>query len=785
MTQDVSNKPQDGLQPATLRTFRGAIIGLQGDVLHGWAIDIEHPDVRPVVEVFIDSVSVALARADQYEPTAPHGDQFHGFAIQLRQSWLNKAQMITAQIANQDLPLQGDIQLPAPPSHDSAAIASQVLHTGGLQVSGWSWDPTAPRRHVQVTLREGSRVIGQVTCNMHQQALAYRATSDHGFTFDLPWDLADGTLRIIDVVNDLGQPLAGSPIRLCCWPEGLEGMLQQLEPAPDTAALNLLTEVAKEQTLRLPKSAGWQHYPQWFEAFQKLNDSVIPARQGKLGILLISEGNSDLEKVSLKSMGTYSTWVHELIPSSPHNLLPALEKLIATGCDRILPLVAGDHLAPHAIPHLSALINNGSAWAYADCDRDGPLGERSLPWFKPIWDIDLFIGADIFTPGAIFSTSIIKQALLMLGSRGAQICNWYALIAGIALATEKSNASVSHLPYVLYHRAHSTAPSPEQDAPSELRQSSIAWMCDQLICGTQVSKVSAYSALLRAHWPLPEALPRVSVIVPTRDQFKLLHACLEGLLNHTDYPNLEIIVVNNQSTDTETLKYLEALSARSVKILDYPHQFNYSTINNKAVTIASGELVCLLNNDIEITHADWLKEMVSQLYRGASIVGAKLLWPNGMVQHAGVAVGINGLAAHSGNNWSENDAGYLGLNQIVRHQSAVTAACLLTTKATYQSLSGLDDISFPVAFNDVDFCLRALQSGRSIIWTPFAKLIHAESASRGKDTTGEKRARALREQTEFLNRWTMNGWQDNHYHVSLSFDYLSGPYGGLAVPPRL
>jgi GT2 family glycosyltransferase len=222
-----------------------------------------------------------------------------------------------------------------------------------------------------------------------------------------------------------------------------------------------------------------------------------------------------------------------------------------------------------------------------------------------------------------------------------------------------------------------------------------------------------------------------------------------------------------------------------VKVLHHPYPFNYSAINNRAVEHASGEIIGLINNDIEIIEAGWLKEMVSQLLRpNVGAVGAKLLWPNRMVQHGGVVVGVNGLAAHTGNNLEERDPGYMGMNQIARRQSAVTAACLLVRASVYEALSGLDEHAFPVAFNDVDFCLRIQQAGLNLIWTPFAQLIHAESASRGKDESAEKRARAVREQQGFVERWFAAGQSDPHYHPALSLDYLSGPYGGLAMPVR-
>lgn len=787
MTQDLLEKPQAGEHPASTNRYTGAIIGLQGDVLQGWAVDTAVPELRPVVEVFVDGTSVALARADQYEPLAPVGDQFHGFTVQLRKNWLNEARLITAQIANQDIDLLGQVHLPSPLSEEVSAVTSQIWHTGGLRIGGWAWDPRSPRRHVEVTVREGDKVVCTATCNVHNQALAYRDTSDHGLAIDLPWELADGKVHVLDIVNDLGQPLAGSPIRVCCWPEGMEGLLRKLNSAHDAATVALMTTIAKEQALRLPTSVGWQHYPQWFEAFQRLEALELPAMRGKVGLLLITEGNPVLEQTSLGSLGEDRALLHSIVTATSYDLLSALRLLLANGCDRILPLKAGDRLAPMALSHFSALLDGDSSWGFADCDRDGPHGERSLPWFKPVWDIDLFIGADIFSHGAIFSASILGEALALLANRGKDIpLDWYSLTAGIALATSTIEADVCHLPRVLYHRANNSPSSPEQADASPERIRAIEWLCNALVPGTAISQVENYPALLRAHWPLPNELPQVSLIVPTRDQYKLLHSCIEGLLEGTDYPNLEIVVVDNQSSDPDTLNYINLIKKRGVKVLNHPYPFNYSTINNRAIAFTSGEIVGLVNNDIEIIDPLWLKEMVRQLLRNnVGAVGAKLLWPNHIVQHGGVVVGINGLAAHTGNNLKDQEPGYLATNQITHQQSAVTAACLLTTRSILNEIGGLDEHAFPVAFNDIDLCLRIRQSGRKVIWSPFAKLIHAESASRGKDLSPEKRSRALREQNQFITKWSTDTVIDPFYNPSLSFDYLSGPYGGLSLPPDI
>lgn len=781
MTPSFLDQSLTNQQPSSSPTFSGAILGLQGDVLHGWAMNGAKPDERPVVEVLIDGISVAFARADRYEPGAAVGDQYHGFVIQLRQGWLDGARTVNVRIANQPIMLEGQIRLPTVLSKDSAEISSQVWHTGGLRIGGWCWDPQAPHRHVQISVRKKNQMIAKSICNAHHQALAYRTTSDHGFTIDLPWELADGEVHVLDIIDDRGQPLAGSPISLCCWPEGIEGLIEKLDPAHDSSTKELLLAVAREQNIRLPKSAGWESYPQWFMAYQQLGKKKTPALQGKLGLLLISEGDTALEQDSLASLGASRADVHELTIAPAEDLVQALQVLIAAGCDRILPVQAGDRLAAHAVPYLSKLIDDGNAWGFSDCDRDSLHGKRSSPWLKPAWDIDFFIGADIYTPGAIFSIDIVQKALSLLANPAFEktVC-WNYLVAGIALATYNSEATVAHLPRVLYHRANTTHPSPELDKPSIKRLQAVEWLCESIAPGTKVSRIPAHPALLRAHWPLPECLPRVTLIVPTRDQCKLLRACIEGLLNETDYPNLEIIVVDNQSTDPETLDYLKNIEARGVLILEHPYPFNYSTINNRAAHIATGEVIGLLNNDIEIIESHWLKEMVSQLYRpNVGIVGAKLLWPNRMVQHGGVVVGVNGLAAHAGNYLEDADAGYLGTNQITRKQSAVTAACLLVQKSLFTEVGGLNQVAFPVAFNDVDLCLRIHKKGLAVIITTGTKLIHAESASRGKDITREKQSRAQREQLHFLDMW--RGYEDPWYHPLLSHDYLTAPYGGLRI----
>lgn len=765
---------------------RGQITGLYGDVLQGWAFDPAKPDLRLVVEIYIDGNSVAFAKANEFHPSAQADDDFSGFAVQLRESWLSGAKTISARIANQQEWLDGTIQLPAPSPAEPAPAASQVWHTGGLKVSGWAFDTADPNRAVTVTVRKGTEILATVTADRLHHALAYKASRKHGFELDLPWALADGKVHTLEVQNDLGQLLSGSPLTLCCWPEGLEALLRNnAASVGDEAKVELLAKVARHQELLLPKSAGFHHYPEWFEVFQK-PEPLNPALTSTCGVLIISDGNVQMDAASQLSIRQqrYPAAATEVVGAS--DVVPGLRRLLEKGCDSIIPIMSGDRLAAHTLDHLIPLLAEGAAWAYGDCDCDGSAGERSAPWLKPVWDIDLFIGADVFSPGAIFAATTLEQAIDSAQSvLHSSAMDWHTVLAGVALITEHSELTVVHLPKVIYHRHFSRPTTPADALRCEARETAMAWLVGSLAKGASVEPVQGFPGLLSARWPLPEDLPKVSIIIPTRDQVKLLRTCVEGVLTGTDYPNMEVIIVDNDSSDPETLEYLEELKERRVIILSYPFPFNYAAVNNRATEIAKGEFICLLNNDIEIIEAQWLRNMVRHALRlKVGIVGAKLLWSNGMVQHGGVVIGLNGLAAHMGNHLQDKDKGYLGLNQLTQQKSAVTAACMLMKTSLYMSERGMNEDLFPIAFNDVDLCLRVREKGYRLMWCPSIRLIHAESASRGKDNTVEKRQRASREQYNFTKEWLRVDTVDPAYHGCLSSDYLSGPYSGLSLNPR-
>ncbi|TWI49286.1 GT2 family glycosyltransferase [Pseudomonas duriflava] len=769
----------------------GAVSGLFGDVLQGWAIDLGNLDARLALEVYIDGAHVCLVRADQYQPEFNEGDGFHGFSVQLKSSWVSNAKQVAVRVANQGPWLGAPLTLPTAQLPTTNTVASsQVWYGGGLTVGGWAWDDAAPHKTIEIRARKGDRIVARTKADRWHPALIYRTDANHGFSLDLPWELANGELHELHLESDTGQRLNGSPITVCCRPEGLGALVQQYWPNTDDAAQKLLIRLARDYDQRCPRTAGFSHYPQWFELFQKAPDIVAPTTeqaQAKLAVLIYGEADLNAQEATRESIAKQRWPVHLARSCTDATFSQALEALLEEGAEAVLFLQMSNRLASHAVDQLlPALIpadkqTPAAAWVYADCDLDSEQGQRTTPWLKPAWDLDLFLGVDLFSEGALFRRDVLIEALRLMRDTSGTVSR-HKLTAAAVLAGERRNLPVAHVPQVLVHRRYGQPDTPAaHDAQSAAeRIEAMQWLANELSPGAQVSKQSDYPGLLRTQWPLPAELPKVSLIIPTRDQYKLMYACMEGLLNETDYPDLELIVVDNETTCPQTLEYFSSLRERGVKILPHPYPFNYATLNNRGVELATGELIGLINNDIEILHPDWLKEMVSLALRPkVGAVGAKLLWPNGMVQHAGVVIGINGLAAHTGNNWLKDDPGYLGFNQLCRRQSAVTTACLIMKRALYLEVRGMDEVRHPVAFNDVDMCLRINQLGYKLLWTPFARLIHAESASRGKDISKDKAARAMREQELFIQRWGELYRYDPCYHPALNTDWALGNYSGL------
>ena len=267
--------------------------------------------------------------------------------------------------------------------------------------------------------------------------------------------------------------------------------------------------------------------------------------------------------------------------------------------------------------------------------------------------------------------------------------------------------------------------------------------------------------------------PLISIIIPNKDHINDLDKCLSSVYEKSTYKNFEIIIVENNSTEDKTFEYYKSIQNKyeNLKVITWDKGFNYSAINNFAVKQAKGEYVLLLNNDIEVITHDWLEQMLMFAQRkDVGAVGAKLYYPDDTIQHAGVIVGLGGVAGHSHKYFDRTDPGYMARASIAQNLSACTAACLLVRKDVYNEVGGLDE-GYAVAFNDIDFCMSIRKAGYLIVFTPFAEFYHYESKSRGVEDTAEKRARFNSEVFRFQDKWGAELKKgDPYYNPNLTLD---------------
>ena len=340
--------------------------------------------------------------------------------------------------------------------------------------------------------------------------------------------------------------------------------------------------------------------------------------------------------------------------------------------------------------------------------------------------------------------------------------------------SEIPNVKILHIPKVLYYwRVHSGSTSGGVGAKPYVTQNAIAAI-DAHLERTGV-KGKAREGMFPSTYKIDyeiENPPLVSIIIPNKDQVKVLKQCIDSIYEKTLYKNFEILVVENNSTENETFEYYNEIENThdNLRVLYYKGGFNFSKINNFAVSQARGDMYLMLNNDIEIITPEWLGEMVSlAIQKNVGIVGAMLYYPDNRVQHAGVITGLGGYAGHSHKYHQRGKSGYMFRLSCVQNLSCVTAACLLVTKQAFEAVGGMDE-EFAVAFNDVDFCLRVRNYGYQVLFTPYAQCYHHESVSRGADTSGEKKERFERERQRLKNRFGDSLLHDPFYNPNLTLD---------------
>lgn len=419
------------------------------------------------------------------------------------------------------------------------------------------------------------------------------------------------------------------------------------------------------------------------------------------------------------------------------------EAVVRSDEDWLSIVPAGSELAPSAGYWVGRAIKPAVDLLYTDahdpqCDS-GQGGMVLAGDFDPEWFRETG-----FLPGLVCMRSEPAQALSLPDAASAWM-DWVG-----AIVDTLSPTAISHVDEVLISAVPS-APRASVAVPE----------------GWERVRTVAGEWSLRPQ--LPDPAPRVAVVIPTRDRVDLLRLCVDSLRSLTVGAELEICIADNDSAEPETLAYFAELKEQGVRVLPCPGAFNFSRIVNQGVAATRADYVLLLNNDIEIIEADWLQEMLAHAQRPEiGCVGAKLFFPDGRIQHAGITIGLGGLAGHPMRFYPGDSAGYLNRLQHVQSYRAVTAACLLVRREVYEEVGGLNETELAVAYNDVDFCLRVEQAGYRNIWTPHARLVHHESASRGLDTDPVRAARYARECEYLRQNWGTHAPVDGYYHRLLT-----------------
>jgi O-antigen biosynthesis protein len=391
----------------------------------------------------------------------------------------------------------------------------------------------------------------------------------------------------------------------------------------------------------------------------------------------------------------------------------------------LFPVVAGDQVSHHLGDILARYLGSGAAeLVYWDEDLM-KSGARVDPWVKPDWDSLLFGRLGGLLGASVVSFEAFKEVAAAGGQDPLDRAGIERLLLDVATARRPS-----HIPLILTHRGMRSPPS------------------------TAATAVPA----------APVNWPGVSIIIPTRDKPALLAACLSGI-DQTDYPApIQIVIVDNGSQDPAAVQLIEGMERdpRCTVVRD-EGEFNFSRLNNLGARAADGELLCLLNNDVEPLDGEWLKTLVRYaLEEEVGAVGAQLVYPSGRIQHAGVAVGLGGAAGHVQKGVDPDEPRFWTWQAVTREVSALTAAVLVLRKSRYEEVGGFDE-GFAVAFNDIDFCLRLKQRGLRNIYVADVRLLHRESESRGKDRTPERARRFAGELARLQERWGTEEYRDPHF----------------------
>lgn len=506
--------------------------------------------------------------------------------------------------------------------------------------------------------------------------------------------------------------------------------------------------------------------------FEELVDNLIGQTYSNWELCLADgspEENKELEKIYKKDERIKYKFIGE-------------NKGIAGNTNEALSLVTGDFVALLDHDDLLPLFslyeivkcineNPDAEFIYTDEDKFEKLGgKRYDPYFKSDFATDTLRANNFICHFSVFK----KELMDKLGGFRSEYDG--AQDYDILLRMSEETNKIVHIPKILYHwRVHalSTAKAGGTAKPYAY-EAGIKAIQDHInrlgLKGTveQGNTLGTYKINYEVI-----GNPKVSIIIPNKDYINTLKVCLNSLKKLTTYENYEIIVVENNSEESETFEYYKKIDGKDkIKVVYFPEkEFNYSKIINFGVKNSTGDYIIQLNNDTELMTPNWIQEMLGFAQReDVGAVGVELFYPDNTIQHAGIIIGIGGVAGHVFKNLPKGIHGYFSKDAMIQNLSAVTAACIMTPKSIYDDVDYMDE-KFKVAFNDVDFCLKIREKGKLIVYNPFVQFKHYESKSRGFEDTPEKKERFQAEIDRFHDKWqSVLDKGDPYYNINLRLD---------------
>jgi GT2 family glycosyltransferase len=745
---------------------------VNGSVFVGSVADPARPTERFTVELLVDGLVIMAAYADQYTQKGENnhvGDGCHGFAFQIPQAVIENAVVAEARVANLGIAVGSPVFL-SPLRVKSIQATDHFRWLGGLRFSGWVADESRKVVHLTVAV-DGAQIL-QVS------ALGWAQAGDNvnkdrparAFDFQLPERFADGCVRWVNVSKDSGEALSNGRLPFVAFPDGL------------AAAISGFGELESER-LRgemydhlIPMSLPMSQYEAWQQRFPL---PTAPASSRHCAVVLVGQGPIEATLDSLENQ-THGLWAAcALDDDAPTSFEASAARTFlseeATDSDFVVFALAGTVFEPNALRRiLEAFSDFDEAVAvYGDTNvlaADGGIWPLAFPAFDYERLLEQGYCAHLFALRRDIAESLLDTSP----------SNLYRLFNALFDQGSLTAAQVIHVPGAL-----GTLPSFDRSmASAELHEATELHLKIRKIATIVTSSSPGVLPAVRVQ--REQATGRTTIIIPTRDRLDLLRDCLTSIEPAAAKSGADILIIDNDSTDQTTLDYLAKIAKggnKRTRCMRVPGPFNFAKLNNIAARAARSDYLCLLNNDVQANDSDWLDELLGRM-AGPEVgaVGALLLWPSGVVQHGGVVLGPNFAATHAFNDRITDEPGYGDLLQVAHECSAVTAACLLTRRADYLDVGGMDEIRLAVSFNDVDYCLRLREAGKRIILTPHARLTHLESASRAHDSHRDRSARFSRELQVLRSRWGQVLIDDPYYNPTLSLDAV--PFSALAWPPR-